>query len=92
MRGTVRAALLERDDADDESELRGFVTAVAAPTITILGVTIQTDGATEFEDENDQPISQAEFFSRAAAGSLVKVSGAETSDTTILAEEVELED
>ncbi|HET8692740.1 MAG TPA: DUF5666 domain-containing protein [Steroidobacteraceae bacterium] len=90
--GTVRAALLERDDADDESELRGFVTAVAAPTITILGVTIQTDGATEFEDENDQPISQAEFFSRAAAGSLVKVSGAETSDTTILAEEVELED
>jgi hypothetical protein len=89
--GTVRAALLERDDADDETELRGFVTAVAAPTITILGVTIETNGSTEFEDENDQLISQAEFFSRVAAGSLVKAQGAETSDTTILAEEVELE-
>jgi hypothetical protein len=89
--GTVRAALLERDDPDDEAELRGFVTAVAAPTITILGVTIQTDGATEFEDESDQPISQAEFFSRVAAGALVKAQGVETSATTLLAEEVELE-
>jgi hypothetical protein len=88
--GTVRAALLERDDAD-ETELRGFVTAVAAPTITILGVTIETNGSTEFEDENDLPISPAEFFSRGAAGALGKAQGAETSDTTILAEEVELE-
>lgn len=90
--GRVLAALLERDDADTESELQGFVTAVAAPTITILGVTIQTDGSTEFEDVDDSPLSQAEFFSRVAAGALVKAKGAETSDTTILAEEVELED
>lgn len=90
--GQVLAALLERDDPDTESELRGFVTAVAAPTITVLGVTIQTDGSTEFQDVNDQPISSAEFFSRVAAGSQVKADGVETSPDTLLADEVELED
>lgn len=90
--GQVLAALLERDDPDTESELRGFVTAVAAPTITVLGVTIQTDGSTEFQDVNDQPISSAEFFSRVVAGSQVKADGIETSPDTLLADEVELED
>lgn len=89
--GRVQAALLERDDFDADTELQGFATAVAAPTLTILGVTVQTDGATEFRDANDQPISSAEFFSAAAAGSLVKADGSETSPTTILAREVELE-
>lgn len=90
--GRVLAAILERDDADSESELQGFVTAVAAPTLTILGVTIETNGSTEFEDVDDSPISEAEFFSRVAAGSLVKAEGVETSPTTILADEVEFED
>jgi len=90
--GQVLAALLERDDLDTESELRGFVTAVAAPTLTVLGVTIQTDGSTEFQDVNDLPISSAEFFSRVAAGSQVKADGVETSPNTLLADEVELED
>jgi hypothetical protein len=90
--GTVQAAILEREDAGEDTELQGFVTAVAAPTITILGVTIQTDGSTEFQDADDAPLSQAEFFSRVAEGALVKASGAETGDSTILAEEVELED
>lgn len=89
--GRVLATILERDDADTESEIEGFVTAVAAPTITILGVTIQTDGSTEFRDVDDSALSEAEFFSRVAAGVLVKAKGVETSDTTILAEEVELE-
>lgn len=90
--GRVLAALLEREDFDDETELQGFVTDVAAPTFTILGVTIQTDGSTQFEDANDQQISAAEFFSLAAAGSLVTADGVETSPTTILASDVELED
>lgn len=89
--GRVLAAILERDDADTESEIEGFVTAVAAPTLTILGVTVQTDGSTEFRDVDDSALSEAEFFSRVAAGALVKAKGVETSDTTILAEEVELE-
>lgn len=89
--GEVLASILERDDIDTRTELQGFVTAVAAPTITVLGVTIETDGATEFRDVDGSALSQAEFFSRVAAGELVKARGAETSGTTILAEEVQLE-
>lgn len=89
--GRVLAALLEREDPDTDTELQGFVTAVAAPTLTILGVDIQTDGATQFRDVNDAPISAGEFFSAVAAGSLVKADGTEVADTTILAREVELE-
>ncbi len=90
--GRVQAALLEREDLDTETELQGFVTAVAAPTLTILGVTIQTDGSTQFQDANDSPLSAAEFFNQVATGSLVKADGVENSPTTILAREVELED
>ena len=89
--GEVLASILERDKVDTRTELRGFVTAVAAPTITILGVTIETDGSTQFRDVDDSALSQAEFFSRVAAGSLANARGAETADTTILAEEVQLE-
>lgn len=89
--GRVQAALLEREDLDSETELQGFVTAVAAPTLTILGVTIQTDGSTEFRDVNDAPLSAAEFFSRVTTGTIVKADGTESSPTTILAREVELE-
>jgi len=89
--GRVLAALLEREDPDTETELQGFVTGVAAPTLTVLGVTIQTDGATQFRDASGAPISGAAFFGTVAAGSLVKAKGAETADQTILAEEVELE-
>lgn len=90
--GRVLAAILERDDADDEVELQGFVTAVAAPTLTILGVTVETNGSTEYRDADDAPMSQAEFFSRVASGTLVKADGVETSPTTIVADELELED
>jgi hypothetical protein len=89
--GEVLASILERDKIDTRTELRGFVTAVAAPTITILGVTVETDGSTEFRDVDDSALSQGEFFSRVAAGALAKARGTETSGSTILAEEVQLE-
>lgn len=90
--GQIRAAILEREDVDTETELQGFVTSVTQPSFTILGVTITTNGATEFRDADDSPISAAEFFSRVAAGSLVNAEGIETSATAITADEVELED
>jgi Domain of unknown function (DUF5666) len=90
--GRVRAAILERDDIDTESELQGFVSAVADPTLTVLGVTIETNGSTTFQDVDDSPLTAAEFFSRVTAGSLIKADGVETAPSTILADEVELED
>ena len=89
--GDIRATIFEREDADTESELQGFVETIADPNFTILGVTIETNGSTVYRDENDVAISSADFFGRLATNSLVKASGTEVSDTTIVATEVEFE-
>jgi len=89
--GRILAAILERDDIDTETILQGFATSVSAPSLSILGVTIQTSGSTVFRATDDSVISSAEFFSRAAAGILIKAKGVESSTTTITADEVELE-
>jgi fructose-specific phosphotransferase system component IIB len=89
--GRILASLLERDNVDTRTILQGFATSVSAPSLTILGVTITTDGTTQFRDIDGSSISSATFFSRAAAGTLVKAQGTESSPTTITADEVQLE-
>lgn len=89
--GDILATIVERDDVDTETILQGFVTTVANPSFTILGVTITTNGATQFRDVDDSSISAATFFSRVASGTLVKAKGVETSTTTMTADEVEFE-
>ncbi len=89
--GRILASILERDDIDTETILQGFVVSAANPSFTILGVTITTNGSTIFRDTNDSSITSTEFFSRVAAGTLVKAKGTETSSTAITADEVELE-
>ncbi|HSG65201.1 MAG TPA: DUF5666 domain-containing protein [Gammaproteobacteria bacterium] len=86
----VLAALLERDDPND-TELQGFVESAASPTLTILGVTIETNGSTVFRDVDDSTISANDFFTRVQAGDLVKATGLESAPTTIVADEVEFE-
>ncbi len=90
--GEVLAARLERDEPDD-TILQGIVESVTEPSITILGVTIDTSGVAQhnFEDENDMPIGSAGFFGRPPDGELVKVEGIEVADTAIVADEVEFE-
>ena len=89
--GTILATILEREDADTEVILQGFVESVSNPSYALLGVTIETSGSTIFRDENDVVISATDFFNRVAVNSLVKAKGAEASDTTITATEVEFE-
>ena len=89
--GNIRAAIFEREDPDPDTELQGFVESISDPSLTILGVTIETNGATVFRDENDLVISSTEFFNRLAVGDLVEAQGTESSDTVITAEEVEFE-
>ena len=89
--GEILAGRLERENPDPETILRGFVTDFTQPTITILGVTIETDAGTEFQDENEAVISAAAFFAQLVQGSLVEVSGTEISAQVIDADEVELE-
>jgi len=89
--GDILATILEREDPDAEAILQGFVETINDPSFEILGVTIQTGPATVFRDFDDSILSSVEFFNRVAQNSLVKAKGSETSDTVIVAEEVEFE-
>jgi hypothetical protein len=53
-------------------------------------VTVETNGAV-FRDVDDSPLTQAEFFNLVGVNALVKADGVESSTTTIIATEVELE-
>lgn len=91
----ILASLLERDDTPDvlgeDTELRGFVDDVSQASFTIAGVTIETNGNTEFLDANEVPMTANDFFNVLQSGDLVDVKGTETGQTTIVAEEVEFE-
>lgn len=89
--GEILVGILEREDVDSRTILQGFVASASDPTITILGVTIETDGTTVFQDTDDSVITAAEFFTRVQAGSLIKARGIELSATTIMASEVSFE-
>ncbi|HET6629900.1 MAG TPA: DUF5666 domain-containing protein [Woeseiaceae bacterium] len=86
----VKATLLEREDPDDEVELRGFVESASSPDFVVLGVTIRTDAGTVFRDVNDAVIDGPTFFGQ-AEGHLVEADGT-LANGIITAEEVELED
>ena len=91
--GELRALRIERDDPRSETELRGFVEAggVNRPSLTVLGVTVETNGATVYRDVNNQLMQPDEFWDAVAEGALVDAKGMETAATTLLAEELELE-
>lgn len=84
----VIATLLERDEPEDEVELRGRAEDLQAPRFRILGVDIETTPATEFEDE-DVRIDAATFFAR-AAGQLVEVDG-QWNGASLIADAAEIE-
>ena len=61
------------------------------PTLAVLGVTIETDGTTVYRDVNDQVMLADDFWAAVVEGSLVDADGAEITSTTLLAEELSLE-
>ena len=86
---SIAAARVEREDEEDEIELRGIAEDVAQPQLTILGVTVMTNDDTEFEGEDDGDIGAAEFFAQ-ASGQLVSVDG-QLEGAVLVAREIELE-
>jgi hypothetical protein len=92
--GEITAFLVERDDADTRTELRGFVElgGVNRPSLTVLGVTVMTDINTVFQDANEVPFANPDaFWAAVGEGSLIDVNGFETGAQMLLAEEIELE-
>jgi hypothetical protein len=91
----IVAGLLEREDPPnvpgEDTEIRGFVDTVAQPSFTIAGVTIETSGGTVFRDAAGTSIGGTAFFNALQPGDLVDADGFESSQTTLMAEEVEFE-
>ena len=90
--GGVLASRLEREDPESEVRLRGPVESVSDPSLVILGVTIETNGGTQFEDISDSPISASDFFGAVAPGVIVQADGVISGTQAIVADEVEFED
>ena len=86
----ITATLLEHEDFEGVVAIRGLVDSVNDPEFTILGVTIQTIAATDFEDDTGASITAAEFFAQ-ANGQLVEASGT-LNGSIIVADEVEIDD
>lgn len=70
-----------------EIEFKGRVDAVAPPDLTVSGVTVHTDGATEIK-RNGRRIALTDL----SAGETVKVEGTLLGDGTVLAREIEVDD
>jgi uncharacterized protein DUF5666 len=85
----VVASRLERRRAENEVRLRGVVDTVNRPSFTILGVTIQTDARTDFENPAEASMSADDFFAD-ALGRSVEAKGT-VSGGVFTAREVEFE-
>lgn len=92
---TLTAVIVERDDDGDgnlEGLLRGPVTLIANPNLSVLGVPVITGGGTQFRDSADNAFPDAAaFFAAISDGSEVQVQFTQGGGT-IVADEIELED
>ena len=71
------ATRVEQRSADDDVELQGPVQAVSNPSLTILGVSVNTSGISEdeFKGLNDQPVGRAAFFNVVKVNTLARIKG-----------------
>lgn len=93
--GRVVASRLERE-RPDRVRLKGPVDEIDADAarFSILGVAIETDNGTQYEQEDQGPISETTFFDTVRIGMTVQVQDREDGDQTAIdfADEVELEE
>ena len=88
---SVIATRIQLRSPDNDVDLQGPVQAVSDPTLTILGVTVDTTGVTQFEGVDDGSMNRASFFAAVQVGTLVKVKGT-LNGTVVTWDEAELED
>jgi hypothetical protein len=92
---TFIATEIKRESTDSKVEIRGPASAKddVAGTVTILGLTVNTNGGTQFEGLNDQALSASQFFSAITEGlTVVQAKWDPFSDVSAAVKEMELED
>jgi len=92
---TITATQVKRESEVKEVQLQGVVTTpVPTTSVTILGVTFLVDGATDYEDANDLPVSQSAFIAAATSGTVVSITDKKLGEGNPIgtADEVEIED
>lgn len=91
---TVIATEMERRSTLGDSRviLQAPATSVAAPNLTLLGITVDTSSVSDnnFHDVTDAPIGRAAFFTAAKVGTLVKARGTNSAGT-VTWDQMELE-
>jgi len=88
---TVLATRADKKSSDTTAFLQGAVDSKVGATITILGVAVNMSSIPEFEDIDENTISQQQFLDLVQPGTLVKVKG-DLSGSNITYDEAELED
>lgn len=89
---SLTATRIHRENPRDSVELKDVARVIDADTLSILGVTIVVDENTEFEGFDDEDdITQAEFFRAVDGTRVVEVEGLKLEDGTVLAEELSFE-
>ena len=88
--GILFAVILERDDPDTETIVRGFVESESP--LTVLGVQINTTPSTQFRDALGNSIANlTDFLAAIDTNSVIKAKGTEDSGgNSITAEEIEI--
>jgi len=84
------AARVTRVDPESDVRLQGFVGSANTLTFDVHGVAIDVDDDTDYLDANGGEISASEFFAALTDGTFVVVHGVETTNTGVLASQVEL--
>jgi hypothetical protein len=93
--GAFVATELRRDANDSKVEIRAPVNQIdpVAGTVTLLGVTVNTSGSTQFRGFDDQPISASQFFAAIVEGlTVVQAKWDPFTDVSAPVKELELED
>ena len=89
---TLTATEVELRSANRRVELQGPLTAMAAPNLTLGGITVNTAGISDssFQGLNDAVIGRSAFFAAVKVNTLVKVRG-DLNGGTVTWSEVQLE-
>jgi hypothetical protein len=85
--GSLAATLVKRDKPEAQSYLQGAVGNLAAPSFTVLGVSVTTNDHTQFKGPGG--VKTAGDFFNAAAGKTVKVRGT-LNGSTLVADQVQI--